>query len=792
MFPCHLFSGLSRNLARLLLFAGISQCTHMAQAVEAARALHADAVPAHQLYLQVLVNGNLVSDLQPFTQRQDGLWVDPAVLRKIGFRSNAQDEGMIRLQSLADTQVNYDVANQTVAIIAPLSALNLSSTVLSVANDTPPEPSMGSGMLLNYDLYSTYDPKGSSSLSAATEVRAFNSLGVLSNTMLSTYSGSSQSSSGIAYGRSRAMHTTRLDSTWTRSWPDKEISLTVGDTTTSSLSWTRPTRVGGIRLGRNFSLQPYKITSPLPEFMGTAAMPSAVDLYIDGIKRYNGSVPAGPFELNGMPTLNGMGNAQIVLTDMLGRRTQIEIPFYASSQMLAAGLLDWSVETGYVRKDYGWSSFSYGNEPMASGTLRYGASNSLTLETHAESTRGGRSAGVGAIAALGLAGQLSGSYALSQSGDLRGAQYSLGYRWRGRRFNVGANAVRADSSYRDIAWLNGASPPARASESAVMGVSLNQLGAVNLSYVKTRYPGQPANRYAGAHWSKSLGGVAMLTVSYNRNLQVPHDQSVYMGISFFLDRGLTVSASVQRSDGDLRYGAAASQTATGHTGWNWSVRGQQSSNSKYGYAEAAYRGQHGEYRAGFSESDASSSAFAGASGSVVLMGGGAFTGRKVQDGFAVVSTSGIPDVPVKLQNNPVGRTGSNGMLMISPLGAYQKNQIAIDTLSLPLNMKIDKVHAEVATPAGAGALVTFDIAPIRAAAVIVQDKAGKPLALGAAVSLNGAENASVVGYDGVVYLENLRDRNVLEVSVAGHSCTVEFDYRDGDDPAFSIGPLLCE
>src|SRR3546814_19096337 len=93
----------------------------------------------------------------------------------------------------------------------------------------------------------------------------------------------------------------------------------MGDTTTSYLAWTRATRIGGIRLGRNFALQPWKTTSPLPAFMGSATLPSAVDLYIDGIKRYNGTVTAGPFELNGLPTVTGMGHAHVVITGALGQ-----------------------------------------------------------------------------------------------------------------------------------------------------------------------------------------------------------------------------------------------------------------------------------------------------------------------------------------------------------------------------------------------------------------------------------------------------------------------------------------
>ena len=59
----------------------------------------------------------------------------------------------------------------------------------------------------------------------------------------------------------------RLDTSWQLDLPDPMLSLTVGDTLTGALSWSRATRIGGVRLSRNFSLQPYRITAPLASLM---------------------------------------------------------------------------------------------------------------------------------------------------------------------------------------------------------------------------------------------------------------------------------------------------------------------------------------------------------------------------------------------------------------------------------------------------------------------------------------------------------------------------------------------
>ncbi|WP_158215402.1 fimbria/pilus outer membrane usher protein [Candidimonas nitroreducens] len=750
------------------------------------------SLASQQLYLQVYLNGNKIEALQPFTLRGGTLWAEPAVLRRIGFKNPGPGVESVQIDKLPDTRVRYDAGQQQLDITAPLGELNLARTVTDVDAVGALQVSAGTGMLLNYDLYGTYTPSGASTLSASTELRAFSPLGTFSNTMWTRYGPYADDLSGGVVGQANRWDNVRLDTSWSTSWPGKALTLTLGDTTTSYVSWSRATRIGGIRFGRNFSLQPYKITSPLPAFLGSATLPSAVDLYIDGVKRYTGVVPAGPFQINTPPNITGLGNAQMVLTDAQGRRTQVDIPFYAATTRLARGLSDWSVEAGYVRKDYGLSSFSYAGEPMFSGTARYGLSQNLTLEAHGEQTRGLALAGGGAVLGLGLAGQMQGSYTASRGGGLSGSQYSLGYQWQSRYFNVGFSTTHADMAYRDVAALYG-TPVAQEVQSAVIGTFLGRAGAVNLNYVGSRYAGSDSNRYAGVSWSKTFGDSVTLSVNYNRNLNAPHDQAFYVGLNIWLDKGLNVSSSLQHANGQTGYGLGASQTAPGYTGWNWTVQGQHMPDATYGYAQAGYRGKYGEYMAGVSTSNSTNSAYGDVSGSVALMGGGVFAGRKITDSFAVVSTDRVPDVPVRLQNNPVGKTDARGLLMVMPLMSYQKNLISIDTLDLPADVKIDRVSADVVPQVGAGALVKFSIEPARAATVILHDTAGRPLPVGSTVRLNGAAATSMLGYDGMAYLEGLLAHDRVQVTTGdGRSCSAAFDYRHVAGKMATIGPLRCE
>lgn len=158
----------------------------------------------------------------------------------------------------------------------------------------------------------------------------------------------------------------------------------------------------------------------------------------------------------------------------------------------------------------------------------------------------------------------------------------------------------------------------------------------------------------------------------------------------------------------------------------------------------------------------------------------------------MVSTEGVAGVPVSLQNNPIGTTDSKGMLLVTPLNAYQNNKLSIDPMSLPADMRIDRVNMDATPTDRAGTLVKFGIVPVRAASILLVDATGKPLPVGSAVRLRGhGGEPALVGFDGAVYLDTLDEHNVLDVTTPIGSCHAGFDYRKQGSGIPQIGPLTC-
>ncbi|WP_161495220.1 fimbria/pilus outer membrane usher protein [Advenella sp. S44] len=735
------------------------------------------------VYLDVSLNGNPVGNLTPFIEKNGKLSASPSVLRSLGFRVPEAAAAPIALDEMESLVYRYNQQVQQISMTVPLDELDWEATQLTNETSADIDVSSGTGLLFNYDIYAWYSSSRYKSVSAFSELRFFSPLGVVSSTALF------KRETGFVQGRWQS-EAVRLDTQWETSWPASAISLRLGDTHTATLPWSRATRIGGIQVSRNFALKPYFSTAPLPSFLGSADIPSNAELYVNGIKQFEEQVPAGPFNIQTMPYISGAGNATLVLTDAMGKQRAVELPFYNSTSLLKKGLADWSVEAGYVRQAYGIKSFDYGHDPMYSGSIRYGMTNAITAEAHAESTKKLINYGAGFNARLGRFGVMSGSYASSTHDNVKGNMYGWAYQWQGSRFHISADLKKAQKTYRDVASLYGSEVPER-NRILSTGINMDTWGQLGVSYINLKYYGQPADKYLNMYWSKQLNDTVNIALNYNKDLSSSGRQTLFLGVSFNFDRRYSAYVSATALNDTNRYSASLFRRSEDDEGLSWMIQSQYERHAAGLYASANYRGRYGEYSAGVQSDRGNSAAYANTTGSLVLMSGGVFASRQIQDGFAVVSTNGVRDVPVQLENRNYGTTNNSGLLIVTPLNAYQKNRISIDPAALPANMMIDKVDTTVAPERGSGTRVLFKIAPARAATVILHDREGQPLPLGTPVRLNDSADA-VVGYDGIVYLEQLQSQNMATATPASGQCQVRFDYTDAEETIPRLGPLVCE
>lgn len=730
------------------------------------------------LYLEVILNQvHTHRVLHAAVDGQNRLYVWAANLREIGLHVPEEPQDRyVDLHEMADIQARYDAARQQLFLDAGGTRLNLRRQTINTLSSQLWTATAHPGALLNYGLHASHDTR--SALAAATALRAFGIRGVLESTGLSRFAEGGDNRGYV-----------RLDTAWTLHAQADLWTFTAGDFVSGALPWTRPTRLGGIQLRRNFGLQPGLITYPIPQFFGEAALPSAIELYVDGVRRYRGEVLPGPFALATPPSINGAGQAQLVIIDALGRSQVTQFDFYNADRLLRQGLSDYSFELGSVRRDYGNDSFAYRSGAAASASLRHGLRDWLTLEAHAEGEDGLAAGGAGALLGVGRLGTLRGAYAHS-SGQGNGGLFSLGYNWTAGGYTADYSLLGTHDDYRDLASVDGRPPPRRA-ERALLGGSAGAAGQLSLSYTRLDTVEEGRFRSIGLHYSVTAVPRLSLFISVSRDLDAEHDIGAFAGLSLSLDQRLSVGANASRSNGSERYGSYAGQPVPSDGGGGWVLRSQHGNGGDLYQGEVGYRADRAEWRAGANLRDGQDSVYAGVGGAVVLMQSDLFLARSVSDGFALVSTDGVAGVPVLLENREIGRTDARGHYLLTGLNAWQPNRIAVDPLHLPVQVQFDRERIEAVPADRAGVIARFGMRETRAALLILHDAQGQPIPLGSRV-LFGDSGVAVVGYDGQAYLEDLQARNRIDVlRDNAPACSLHFAYAASTRDIPVVGPLRC-
>ncbi len=636
-------------------------------------------------------------------------------------------------------------------------------------------------MVLNYDVYAG-GGGGTADASGLFALRAFTGRTVLETTGLGQWHRSG------AQDRARTIW---LDTTLSHVWPDRKLRLQLGDFITGSLGWSRSTRLAGLQIGTDFSLQPYLPTAPLPAFKGSAALPSQVELFIDGVKRWDGEVAAGRFTVGAGPgRIDGQGKAQLVMTDILGRISSQEFTFYETTRLLRKGLTEWSAAIGAPRLGYGDLSFAYAGDPVVSGSWRRGMTDRLTLEAHGEAAPYAASAGMGA-AWLGTMGELRGSFTAS-TGSSISWQWTLGYSWRAGNFHFSADLRRASRSFADISSRWGGGPPL-AIDNVQIGYSSYVLGALSLGYLGLQQADDTRSRIALVNWSRPLTRALTINASLRQNIDKQTDRGAFISLSLTPGANRHASLGLQSQGDGLIYTGSFQQNAPIEGGVGWRADLMGASGSWKGQAQLNWLGDHGEAQARVEAMPGSRLFQAGFSGSLAMLDGAVFPSRRIEDGFALVSTGDATDVPVLVHNRVVGKSGSDGRLLVTQLRAFEENAIAMDPAALDQDYTVGDIGAVAVPSDRAGVHVAFAVRKIHSAIATITDASGRFVPAGASARIEGRDEPATIGFDGLLYLESPPASARVTVEL-GTGATCAFRLPTTIPPGIQsrLGTFVCE
>ncbi len=756
----------------------------------------ASSTNAPGLQLDVLINGYKIDLVAAFTLRPDGSMTSArSELRELGLKIPAigTDDEQINLATIAGLNFKYDQAQQTIDLQisdAGREAKSISiipkKEMLKAESDT--------GLVLNYSGYgaANYDLGGAlssfSGASASLDARAFSKFGVIQQTgVIGTTTFSDFSS-------------IRLDTSWSYSNQERAETYTVGDVISGGLNWTRPVRLGGGQIQRNFGIRPDLITKPLPSLTGSAAVPSTLDVYVNNAKTFSQDIAPGPFSIDRLPVITSEGTARVVLTDTTGRQTQSETPIYTSPELLAPHLFDYALDLGLARRGFGTENFDYDSQIMALASARYGINNWITAEAHAEWRTDLYEGGLGGLFVAGPLGTFNTAMSASlYQGDVGFYGYGA-WQLEYKNFLVRASTARTFGNFVDLAAIteipnsgiyNSGVPKALDQLSLSYGFPDMNMGT-GLSLIHQIAHDGTESLLVGTNITKSFKNDLSIYANAYVDLENKADYGAFVGFSIPFGKNINTSSGgsfVKNSWTATTEASKPLDTNFGSYGWRVSATDQQG-NGKLS-AEGAYRSAHALVSGRVASNDGRVSGNGSVDGSIVATKSGVFLGNPISDSFAVVD-AGVEGIDVSYENRFVGKTGKNGKLLISQLHAYQPNKISIDPENLPLNTSVSETEKHVAPRSKSGVLVDFGVKKDGNGLIaILQDSKGVFLAPGTKINVSGKDEPFVMGYDGEVFLTDIGEHVTLTAEGVNSTCAVSFDFKADKETQASIGPLKC-
>ncbi len=760
-----------------------------------------------QLFLNVSVNANASEDLVSVKQAQDGkLYIRARDLKALRLKmdEHISDSQWVCINDLNEIQFKYLENEQSLNLNVPSNMLTGYAVDLNGQQITSPhllKMKPLNAAILNYSLYNSIT-NDENTFSGSAEGIFNSAIGNFSSGVL--YNGSNENS----YSHEKWV---RLESKWQYVDPEKIRIYTLGDFISNSPDWGSSVRLAGFQWSSAYTQRGDIVTSALPQFSGSAALPSTLDLYVNQQKIYSGLVPSGPFDIKQLPFISG-NEVTLVTTDATGQQSITKKPYYFSSKILAKGINEFSVDVGVPRYNYGLYSNDYDDATFASGAIRYGYSNSLTLSGGAEaSTDGLSNLGTGFAKNLFGLGVINADIAASQYKDENGYSALLGLEGRiSKNISFNTSYRKVFDNYFDLARVsqvrylkdnqtdaephNYLSYSALADEIFRAGINYNFYAGYGayLGYNQIKYSDN-SYKLLSANLSGSLNKNWGFYASAYKDYEHQKDYGIYFALRYTPSTRINAITSVSNDAGRLSYRQeifGLSEPQIGSFGWGGYVERDQDANQNNASVYASYRARAAYLTGRYNRIGDNDQVALSATGSLVAAAGRVFAANEIGDGYAVVTNAG-PQSQIINGGVNLGTTDKSGRFLIPSLMPYKENHIYLDPSYLPLNWSVKSTDQKTVVGYRQGGLIDFGAHQVISGLVKLVDSSNSPLLPGYTVRINGQQDG-VVGYDGEVFIQNLLKQNKLEVDLLDRgSCQVDFTYNSNQYSTKKLGPYVC-
>jgi outer membrane usher protein len=737
-----------------------------------------------ELYLTASVNKQPSSEILSFLTKNSALYIPQSLLLKqqIILPTIApvayEDTNYYPITVFKNTHYTIDKQNLTISLDFPVDVFKPTIINKQAKLNHYRKPDLGA--YFNYNIYA-YSLSGQNQLNSNIEVGLFNQYGMGTSSFL-VNTGSANDTQNII----------RLFTTWTYDNPDKMQTWHFGDAITQAGSWGNAVNFAGVQWSTNFNTQPNFTTYPLMTLQGVSVLPSVSDLYINSMAQGQAKLQPGPFYFNNVPLVDGQGNIKLITTDILGRQQIVNLPFYNSRDLLKQGLEEFSYEVGLVRMDFGLESNNY-RDLMFTGTQRKGITDKFTRDIHTELLAKQQTAGIGGSYLINNYGVLNSAVAISNANDLgQGGMWLVGFERRTDHYSYTLQGQLASPHFTKLGYdFN--QPAPRASYQASVGFPLGQ-GNLGLAYLNQQNQIFPNTQLLSATYSRAFGHnlFMLLSLAKQKTQGQTDNNTVLLNLTIPFGNNANLNAGVGLQNSDLTESLQLSRSLSQGSSYGYDIA-VENGLTKRQQASISMQNNYTTFIGSLNNNDGITSGSINLMGGVVLLDKHFYLTRRIDNSFAVVKIPSFVKVDVYANSTQIGQTNAKGEIFVGNLIPYMDNTVSLGLSNLPYNIATDTIKQNVTLYPKTGIVVQFDIKQTRAATLTIKQASGEVIPLGASVKINEQTNSYIVGEDGLTYLADLQDVNLITVNWFDKQCSFRLHGPTSQQAArlANLGTFIC-
>ncbi|PVZ82617.1 fimbrial assembly protein [Serratia sp. S1B] len=563
----------------------------------------------------------------------------------------------------------------------------------------------------------------------------------------------------------------------------------------------------GAQMASDDDMVPDSLKGYAPVVRGIARTNAQVIIRQNGYIIYQTFVAPGAFEINDMFPTGGSGNLFVTIRESDGREQQLVVPFASLPVLQREGRLKYTVTGGQYRS----YDSSVDKTPFVQTTAIYGLPYGFTAYGGSQfASDKYRSMALGLGKNLGDFGALSADVTQAwstmkdqpqENGQSWRVRYSKNFVETGTNFAIAGYRYSTDGyfsmqevldTHRDQPSLSPAERRRNRSELTMTQQLWEGAGAMSLSWISEDYWRSNRNmRSIGAGYNNSWHGISLgLNYTYNKNGNANGTGSTYdkdhvfaLSISVPLDRWMKNTYAhyglSNSQNGGTSHSTSLSGSALAGNNLNWGVQQGYGTNGvgNSGSLNASYSGTYGQVNAGYGYDSNNQRLNYGLEGSVLAHQNGVTFGQQLGETVTLVKAPGAPGV--RVINGTGVKTDWRGYAIVPYSNPYSKNEVQLDTETLPENVDLELSSQNVVPTRGAVVRAEFNTNVGQRVLMTLLQAGGAPVPFGATVNNPSQKTAQgfIVGDNGQVYVTGLAESGSLNVqwgSSAEQRCQVNY------------------